>query len=236
MDITVLRTGYFSSLSLVITTLVTFTFAITAVPISGEFCIKDCIEYPYIETLSQYPKDYIWQYLAIVLLLNYLIFMATLHSFSSVSRKLFSRIGLLFSVISVTILLSCYFIQFTVIPASLINGESNGIALLTQYNPHGIFIALEELGYLMMSCSFLFIAQVFSGTQRIQRIIRWIFYCGFIITIFSFGLILFKLGIKRDYLFEIIVISIDWIVLVLNGLLINTIFKAALSKYIARPI
>ena len=36
------------------------------------------------------------------------------------------------------------------------NGETDGIALLTQYNGHGIFIAMEELGYITMSISFLF--------------------------------------------------------------------------------
>jgi hypothetical protein len=28
------------------------------------------------------------------------------------------------------------------------NGETDGLSILTQYNPHGIFIALEEIGYL----------------------------------------------------------------------------------------
>ncbi len=33
-------------------------------------------------------------------------------------------------------------------------GEKEGISLLTQFNPHGIFIALKEVGYLLMSLSF----------------------------------------------------------------------------------
>jgi hypothetical protein len=33
------------------------------------------------------------------------------------------------------------------------HGETEGITLLTQYNAHGIFIVLEELGYLLMSLS-----------------------------------------------------------------------------------
>jgi hypothetical protein len=41
---------------------------------------------------------------------------------------------------------------------SLMNGQAQGIALLTQYNPYGVFIVLEELGYLLMSLSFLFLA------------------------------------------------------------------------------
>ena len=55
-------------------------------------------------------------------------------------------------------LLGGYFVQFSMVPVSLMNGQSEGIALLTQYNPYGVFIVLEELGYLLMSLSFVFLA------------------------------------------------------------------------------
>jgi hypothetical protein len=88
--------------------------------------------------------------------------------------------------------------QFSVIPASLINGETEGIALLTQYNPHGVFIALEELGYFMMSFSFLFIAPVFANNNRIEKSIRWIFIMAFIITIVAFVSVTIKHGIVSE--------------------------------------
>jgi hypothetical protein len=56
------------------------------------------------------------------------------------------------------VLLGGYFVQFSMVPVSLMNGQSEGIALLTQYNPYGVFIVLEELGYLLMSLSFVFLA------------------------------------------------------------------------------
>ena len=123
MDLNIKKTGYYSSIFLSIITLVTFGFAITAVPISGAFCLKDCIEYPYLDTLSQFPKDYLWMFLAIILVLTYLINIISVHSFVAINKKIFSRIALSFALVSSVILLSCYFIQFTVIPASLINGE-----------------------------------------------------------------------------------------------------------------
>lgn len=76
-------------------------------------------------------------------------------------KKIYGYIGLSFSIISATILLIDYFVQISVIQPSLLQGETEGIAILTQYNPHGIFIALEEIGYLMMSLSFLCVAPVF---------------------------------------------------------------------------
>jgi len=230
MDLNIKKTGYYSSIFLSIITLVTFGFAITAVPISGAFCLKDCIEYPYLDTLSQYPKDYLWMFLAILLVLSYLIYMVSVHSFADKNKKIFSRIAFSFALGSSVILLSCYFVQFTVIPASLINGETDGIALITQYNPHGIFIALEELGYLMMSFSFLFIAPVFKEKNRIQIIIKWVFIVAFILAIIAFALINIKYGLKRDYRFELAVISINWIVLVVNGILTGIVFKRAIRQ------
>ena len=169
-------------------------------------------------------------FLAIILILTYIIFMVSIHSFALNKKKIFSHISLTFAMISAVVLLSAYFIQFSVIPASLMNGETEGITLLTQYNPHGIFIALEELGYLMMSFSFLFLVPVFNNKNRIETVIRWIFIIAFVLTIFSFVLVTIKYGIVRDDRFEVAVISIDWLVLIINGILIGVIFKQALNK------
>lgn len=45
-----------------------------------------------------------------------------------------------FAILAAVILLVDYFIQFSVVPVSLMSGETEGIPLLTLYNPHGIFI------------------------------------------------------------------------------------------------
>ena len=65
--------GYVISIIMAITTLITFVFAIIAVPISGAHAPDGGITYPYLETLQQFPRDYIWQYLALVLVVIYLI-------------------------------------------------------------------------------------------------------------------------------------------------------------------
>jgi hypothetical protein len=36
-----------------------------------------------------------------------------------------------------------YFIQLTVVQPSVLQGKVDGLLLWSQYNPHGIFIALE---------------------------------------------------------------------------------------------
>lgn len=223
------RIGFYSSIFLAAITLITLGFAATAIPISGVNCHSDCIEYPYLDTLSQFPKDYLWMFLATILILTYMIFVVSIHYFALKKNKIFSHISLTFAIISSVVLLSCYFIQFSVIPASLMNGETEGIALLTQYNPHGVFIALEELGYLMMSFSFLFIAPVFTNKNGIENSIRWIFIIAFILTIIAFVLVTIQHGIVREDRFEVPALIIDWLVLMTNGILASIVFKRALK-------
>lgn len=221
--------GFYSSVLLAVITLITFGFAIVAVPISGANCLEGCIDYPYLDTLSQFPKDYRWMVPAILLMLVYGIVMASIHQTAAQEKKIFSLIGLSFALMSTLILVSDYFIQFSVIPISLMHGETEGITLLTQYNAHGIFIVLEELGYLLMSLSFLFFALVFLTKSRLEGAIRWIFLAGFGLTLVALTVVTINHGLNRQDRFEVVVISIDWLVLVINGILLSILFRKRLK-------
>jgi hypothetical protein len=120
---------------------------------------------------------------------------------------------------------STYFVQFSVVPVSLMHGETEGITLLTQYNPHGVFIALEELGYLMMSCSFLAIALVFTQRNRIEIALRWIYLTGFALAVAALLYISLNYGLDRQDRFEVLVISINWLVLLITGGLLSVAFR-----------
>jgi hypothetical protein len=227
--ITTNQVGFYSAILISVLTMITFGLALTAVPISGPFCPEGCIEYPYIDTLSQFPKDYLWMFPATLLVLVYVILITVIHSFTANQKKIFSQIGLSFTIIASVILLADYFIQFSVIPVSLLKGETESISLLTQYNPHGVFIVLEELGFLMMSLSFLFVFLVFSKKNRLERAVRWVFLAGFILTITSLILIIIGFGIDRSYRFEVAVITIDWSVLIINGIILSLLFRRRLK-------
>ncbi len=221
--------GFYTAIFTVIMTLVTFGFAITAIPISGANCGELCIEYPYLNTLSQFPKDYLWMPLAIILTLTYLVLMVAIHAYASNQRKIFSQIGLSFALLATMVLVGDYFVQFSVVPISLMSGETEGITLLTQYNAHGVFIVLEELGYLLMSLSFLFMAPVFVNKNRLESAVRWVFVISFLLTVIAFTLISFNYGLDRQDRFEVAVISIDWLVLIVNGILLSIVFKRQLK-------
>lgn len=219
------QVGFYSAVALVVLTVVTFGFAMTAIPISGANCVENCVEYPYLDTVAQYPKDFLWMPLAILMVLVYVILTVSINASAPLHKKIFSQIGLAFSLISAVLLVSDYFIQFSVVPASLMNKETEGLAMLIQYNSHGVFIALEELGYLMMSHSFLFIAPVFVSKERIVSAIRWIFIIDFVLVIAALTVISINYGLERLDRFEVVVISVNWLVLIVNGVLLGILFR-----------
>ena len=223
------KLGYYIAILTSVLTAVTFGIAVCTPPISGPFCPDACIEYPYLDIVSRFPRDYFWMYPAILLTIIYVVFMACIHQYAPAGKRIFGQIGLSFAIISATILISDYFLQVSVIQPSLVNGETDGIALLTQYNAHGIFIALEDIGYLLMSVSLFCVVPVFSTTNRLEKSIRWILVTGFTLTVGSLIIISIMYGIHREYIFEVVVITVNWTVLIIAGILLSRVFKRALK-------
>ncbi|MEN9936329.1 MAG: hypothetical protein RLZZ387_2908 [Chloroflexota bacterium] len=223
------RVGWYAGLLTSATTAVTFGFAITALPNSGAGCAEGCLAYPYLDSLAEFPRDYLWMPPAIMLCLVYVAFMASIHASAAPERKIYSQIGLSFALMSAITLAGTYFVQLTVVPASLLHGETEGIALLTQYNPRGVFIALEELGYLLMSLSFLCVAPVFTGAGRAAAALRWVFAGGFALAALALIGFLGAYGLDREDRLEVALISIDWLVLLVSGVLASLVFRARLA-------
>jgi len=222
------RIGFYTSILTVALTVITFVVAFLTEPLSGPFCVDSCFKYPYLDIVSRFPADYIWMYLAIAWLLIYTVFMTCIHRHATNENKTFSQIGLSFALMSALLLLADYFIQISVIQPSLIRGELEGIALISQYNPHGIFIVLEELGYILMSMAFLFMAPVFFR-NKLEKAVRYIFTSNFALMVTSFIVFSILYGINREYRFEIAVISINWLTLISSGILLSIIFKRSVK-------
>ena len=215
------KVGLYASISLSILTIVAFGFAIIAVPPAGPFCPGDCMSYPFEDILDYYPRDYNWMYIVVVQLFAYVIFTISIHYNAPSEKRIFSLIATAFALISSTVLLLDYFIQFAVVPMSMMKGETEGIALLSQYNGHGIFIALEELGYILMSLAFLFKAFVFTQKNGLERSIRWIMILPISVTVLSIIYYSLKYGLDRSYRFEVVLISVNWLVMIIIGILLS---------------
>ncbi len=205
-------------------TVIAFSLALFAVPVSGANCPSDCVAYPYLDTLRQFPRDFLWMGPAMLLIVGYTVLITALHAAVLGTRRIYSQIALSFALVSATILLADYFIQLSVVPVSLRNGEVLGLPLLIQYNPHGVFLVLEELGYLTMSLSFLFMGFAIPAQSRLARAVRWIFIIAFGLVLVSFVGVSILHGLERLDRFEVLAISIDWLTLIVNGILLGLLY------------
>lgn len=216
-------------------TAVTFGLALLAVPISGANCPGDCIDYPYLGTADRYPRDYLWMYPAIALVVVYLMFAVSLGAMAPRSRRLFGHLAVALAIPSTTVLASTYFVQTSVVPSSVAAGENEGITLLTQYNPHGVFIALEEIGYLLMTASFVFMAPLVTGTGKKARAVRVIFVGAFAVTVLAVAAYSIAYGLDRQDRFEVVAITVSWLVLITNGILLALILRDRIAHPVSRP-
>jgi hypothetical protein len=225
MNTTNSKAGQYGAVLVAVTTLVTFAFAMAAIPPSGPNCPGNCMEYPFAALLEYYPRDYLWMYLAVPQLVSFLFLAVALHSNTAPEKRLFSLSGLVFSSISATVLLLAYWVQFAVVPISAVKGETEGLALLTQYNGHGVFIAMEELGYVTMSIALFFFFLAFDSRGRLQKAIRAFLGLPLVLTTISFVAYTAVYGIDRHYRFEVAAIAINWTVLIVLGGLFAIHFK-----------
>ena len=193
---------------------------------SGPFCGQfwPCVPAPYVDVGQFIPGDYLWLVPGILLAPIFVVLLASIHAWAPEPQKIFSRIGLAFAVGYAVVVGVDYFVQFAVVIPSLQGGETQGLSLFTQYNPHGLFIAGEALGYLMMSTALLFAAPVFAG-GRIERAIQWLFVASFVLAI---GALAGFWLVGHDLVaFEVAVLSINWIVLIASGALLGIMFRRA---------
>lgn len=219
-----LRVGFVSSLLLTVLTIIGFCFAMIAIPPSGPYCPGNCMDYPYLDLLKYYPRDYLWMYIISFQLIMFMIFVIANHFNAEKDKKIYSFISVSLAIIATTVLLANYFIQYSVVPISMIKGQTEGIPLLTQYNGYGIFIALEELGFILMSLVFLFLSPLFTDKNRLERVLKWSYAIPFVLVLLSFVFYAVQYGLDRDYRFEVAAITIDWLATITIGILSSIYF------------
>jgi len=209
---------FVSSLLLAVITASTLIIAILTPPISGPFSAGVTITYPYSDIISRFPRDYYWMYPAMLLVLNFVLYVIFIGQNVRKEQKIFIAVALSFACISAGIIFIDYYVQVSVIQPSLINGEYEAIALFTQYNPHGLFIVLEEAGYIFMSIAILFLTPIFTGPGKIRTILKWTSVLNFTFSMLSLIIISAIYGISREYRFEVAIITFNFMSLILLGL------------------
>ncbi len=190
---------------------------VLAPPRSGPFCPGDCSVYPFADIASYYPQDYLWMYAMIVASFALVVLGAASVSLTPVVRRPLARIGNGFGLMAAITLSICYFIQIEVIQPSLNAGETEGIAVLTQYNDHGVFIALEDLGYLTMALALCGLTAGLKPLGRLFAAAFWVALAGAVLVVGAFLFVSIVYNVERSYYFEVVAIVIDWIVMLVAG-------------------
>ncbi len=218
------RLGRWIAPLLTVSAATTFALGIATPPRSGPFCIGQCIVYPYTDVVQFVPRDYLWMLPGTLLLPLFVVLAGCIHAGVGVRRRHLSLLGLCFASIAAGIITLDYFTQFEVVAPSLQRGEPDGLALFTQYNSHGFFIAFEDLGYLMLSAAFLFAGAAFGSANGLERSIRWTFITSALLAISSFIGMSWHFGFNVEYRFEVAIITITWTTLVVSGVLLTFFF------------
>ncbi len=196
-------------------------------PRSGPNCRDGCIPYPYTDGAAFVPRDYLWMYPAFLMAAVFVALVLCIHHRARGDQQVWSGIGLCFAAIAAAVLTTGYFIQLAVMQPSLLKGETEGLTLFSQYNPHGVFIALEDLGYLMVGVALLFTGVALVGSGAVERAVRWLFIVGGLAAIGALIGLSLIYGQDLEYRYEVIVIGIDWTALIVGGVLLSILFRRA---------
>jgi hypothetical protein len=198
--------------------------AVLTPPKAGPFCTDDCLAYPYTDFAAYIPRDFLWMYPALLVAPLLVILLATMHERTPPAWRPFTRSALAFGVMAATTLTAAYFIQLRFVQPAVLKGEFDGLAPLTQYNPHGVFIALEEAGYMLIAVTFLFAGLALPKTSTLERALRWILVGGFVAVAVLFVLLSVIYGMDLEYRFEVAAITVDWTVVIVASTLLAVLY------------
>jgi hypothetical protein len=207
---------------------VSLAVGITTPPRSGPYCRSGCVTYPYTDAAAFVPRDYLWMYPALVTAAVFVVLAVCIHDWVLPGRRLFARTGVCFAVIGAGALVVDYGIQLTVMQPGLLRGETEGLSPFSQYNPHGVFIGLENVGYATLNLALLFLGIALARQgSRLARATGRVFSVGGALTMVVLILYGAIYRTSLDYRFEVISLLITWLVLITGGLLLSVTFARA---------
>jgi len=215
--------GMWSAVVTAVLAAVAFGVAATTPPRTGPFAAPGtALAFPYSAAARFVPGDFLWMYLALAMMFAFVVLAACVREIGA-GRRVFGTLGLSLAVASLAIIAADYFIQLRTVQPALVRGEFDGLAILSQYNPHGVFIALEELGFLLAGISFCFLAFAL-GPSRLEHWIRGVLLASSILLFASFIGLSAVFGLGVEYRFEVAAITIVWLTLAVAGVMFAFLF------------
>jgi hypothetical protein len=197
-------------------------------PRSGPNCLSECVGYPYTDAASFVPRDYLWMYPSTLAALLAVWLGACVFAEVPAHRRGLALAGVGFAAIGSGVLVVDYGIQLTVLQPSLLNAETGDLSLWSQYNPHGIFIALENVGYVTLSLALLLLGLALwtspawaAARSRPVRLAAWVFAVAGITSLILTVVLGAAYGARLEYRLEVFSLLITWLALIGGGLALS---------------
>lgn len=113
---------------------------------------------------------------SLVLAPTFIVLMVSIHYYAAQDKRMWSQLGIAFAIVYAVMASLNYIMQLTIVRFSILNQETDGLAMFVMGNPHSIFWALAS-AYVFMNLAMLFAAPVFEG-GKLERGIRRLFYAN----------------------------------------------------------
>lgn len=194
-------------------------------PRGGVLCTSGCIAYPYTDAAPFVAGDSIWIYAAIVMAIGFVVVTASLHQLAPPGGRPAGLVAMAFAALAAGLLVGDYFVHLMVVMPSLARGEGASVATFSMYNPHGVFIALENAGYFVMGLAFLAVAGAIDRSSRLERAIRWVFLAAGVLAVGGLIVLAAVFGTDLDVRYEVAAISVDYLCLALGGALLAVLCR-----------
>jgi len=191
-------------------------FGVTTPPRSGPNCTSGCLAYPY-DAAAYVPGDFVWMVPALVMVVAFPLLLIALREVVPAARRMAGTVALAGALAAAGLLVAAYAMQLAVVAPSLLAGEARDVVLISMYNPHGVCMALEDAGYLLVGLALLAAAAAMPPGGRIAASIRAVFALAGVATTAALVGLVVLLGAKLDYQFEVASIGITWLALILGG-------------------
>ena len=218
---TAARFASWAGVSTAVLAVASMVTGVTTPPRSGPYCEAGCVAYPYTAAAQFVPRDYLWMYPTLLMVLAFVMLAGALHDLVPGPRRVFSRAALSLSLTGATLLVVDYALQLTVMQPALITGQLESVSPLSQYNPHGVFIGVENVGYALFAGAFALLGVALATSRsRLLRVAAWVVRVGAVLTLLDLVIsaVVYRSGL--DYRFEVIALLITWLVLVATGVLV----------------
>ncbi|MEE9965913.1 MAG: hypothetical protein K4304_12605 [Propionicimonas sp.] len=193
---------------------IAWPMAVIDLPQSGPMCEQThCVVFPFTDAAFS-PVDYAWMYPAAVGLLSFAALLTIIEPLAPPQRWVAARLASRSAGAGAVIVCTAFALQLFVVQPSILNDQQDGLTFWTQFNPHGGFIALENLGYLLMSFALLGVSRMVPGRTGLRRLVR---ITG--ATLGGLGVLLLPIqaawfAASLEYRYEVTAISLTWTAIV----------------------